>query len=556
VEPFRNDFLSPETVKTYWLLMGAVFFVLLIACVNVANLLLARGTGRQKEVAVRAALGATRRRLFAQFLIESLLLSIFGGALGIALAESLIKVVMAIIPTYIVTSEADIRISTPVLLFTLGVSVLAAMGFGCAPAWRAAQTDPNEALKEGGRAGTGVGAHSLRRALVVVEFSLALTLLAAAGLAIHSFWNLSQRELGMRRDHILTFLLPMPATRLTQPEKMVTFYRQLVEKLEAIPGISRATACTGLPVESGGFGKAFSIAGRPVADQSSRPDTSFRIVTPEYFDTFGIRVTKGRSFTDQDTAGGVPVAMVNQTFVRLFLSDVDPLSQRLLIDRPIPGGARNGAPMEWQIIGVFHDVRLGSRGEDIPEVDVSFWQNPWPLAVMGVRTAGDPEAMTRNIADAVQSMDPDLPLAGVRTMDQVVIESRVSDRFATVLYGGFALLALLLAAVGIYGVMAFVVEQRTHEIGLRMALGAGRQRVFRLILKEGAVLALAGTALGLGGACLVGSAMRGMLYGVGTIDLGAFAGVSIVLLATAIFACYIPARRAANVEPMVALRYE
>ena len=556
VEPFRNDFLSSETVKTYWLLMGAVFFVLLIACVNVANLLLARGTARQKEVAVRASLGATRRVLFGQFLIESLLLSILGGALGIALAETLVKAVIAIIPSYIVTSEADIRISAPVLLFTIAISVMAAIGFGCAPAWRAAQTDPNDALKEGGRAGTSVGAHSLRRSLVVIEFSLALTLLAAAGLAIHSFWKLSLRDLGVRRDHILTFLLPMPSTRLTQAERMVSFYRQLIDKLEALPGIARATASTGLPVESGGFGKAFSIVGKPVADLSSRPDTAFRIVTPGYFDTFGIRLTKGRSFTDQDIAGGLPVAMVNQTFVRQFLSDVDPLTQRLLIDRPIPGVARNGAPMEWQIVGVFHDVRRGSRGEDIPEVEVSFWQNPWPLAAMAVRTSGDAEAMTKNVADAVQSMDSDLPLAEVRTMDQVVIASRVSDRFRTLLYVGFALLALLLAAVGIYGVMAFAVEQRTHEIGLRMALGAGPERVFRLILKEGARLALAGLALGLAGALLVGRTMRGMLYGVGTIDLDALAAVSIVLLATAILACYVPARRAAKVEPMVALRYE
>jgi putative ABC transport system permease protein len=555
VESLRNDFLPREILKTYWLLMGAVGFVLLIACVNVANLLLARGTARQKEVAVRASLGASRRELFSQFLVESMMLAIFGGMLGIAFAEALVRGMMAIIPQNIVTSEANIQISPPVLLFTLITTVAAAIGFGCVPAWQAAGANPNDALKEGGRAGTSAGTHSLRRALVVTEFALALTLLASAGLAIHSFFNLTQVDLGVRRDHILSFFLPVPQQRFSQPEQIVTFYHQLIEKLEAIPGVSRAEASTGMPVRGAWWGMGFTIVGKPPIERSARPDAEFQMVTPGYFETFGVRIVQGRSFTDQDAASSVHVALVNEYFAKRYLPGVDPLTQQIVVDQLVPSVARLGPPITWQIIGVFHNVRTDLR-EDLPEIDVPFWQNPWPQAQMAVRTAGDPAAMTQSIAAAVSSLDPDLPVTGVATMDQIVSDARSYERFATVLYGGFAGMALLLAAVGIYGVMAFAVAQRTHEMGLRMALGAGRYEVFSLILKEGAMLASTGLLLGLLGACLVGRTMRGMLFGVGTIDVAAFTTVAFVLLASAILACYVPARRAAKVDPMVALRYE
>jgi putative ABC transport system permease protein len=556
VESLRNDFLPRETLKTYWLLMGAVGFVLLIACVNVANLLLARGTARQKEVAVRAALGASRWELFSQFLVESVVLAVFGGALGVGLAEVLVKVVMAIIPEDIVTSEAHIQIGLPILLFALITTVAAAIGFGCVPAWQAAGADPNDALKEGGRAGTSLGTRSLRRGLVVAEFALALTLLASAGLAIHSFFNLTQVDLGVRRDHILSFVLPVPDARFSQSEQIVSFYRGLLEKLEAIPGVSRAEAGTAIPVRGRWFGMAFTIPGKLPVDRSAWPDAGFQMVTPGYFETFGVRVIRGRSFTEQDTATGVRVAMVNQEFVRRYLPDDDPLTQQVTVEQLIPGVTHLGPPVTWQIVGVFHNVRTGELREDYPEIDVPFWQSPWPRAAMAVRTTGNPDAITTSIAAAVNSMDADLPLSEVETMEHIVTEARSYDRFATVLYGGFAGMALLLAAVGIYGVMAFAVVQRTHEMGLRMALGAGRDQVFTLILKEGATLASVGLLLGLLGACLVGRTMRGLLFGVGTIDVTAFASVAIVLLASALLACYIPARRAAKVDPMVALRYE
>jgi putative ABC transport system permease protein len=312
-----------------------------------------------------------------------------------------------------------------------------------------------------------------------------------------------------------------------------------------------------MPLQGTNFGMPFTIVGKPVADPSARPGAGFQMVTPGFFQTFGIQMAKGRSFTDQDNAASVKVAIVNETFANRYFSGVDPLTQRILVEQLIPGVTKLGPPQEWQIIGVYRNTHNGGiRGDGFPEIDVPFAQSPWPQASMAVRTTGDPAEMTRSIEAAVHSVDPNLALASVKTMDQIVSESLVTDRFTTGLYVSFASVALLLAAIGIYGVMAFAVAQRTHEIGLRMALGASQDHVLRLILKEGVLLAVIGLGLGLIGACFVGRAMRGVLYGVGTIDVAAFSAVAVTLFVAALVACYVPASRASKVDPMVALRYE
>ena len=556
VEPLHNDFLPPELIKNLWLLMAAVAFVLLIACANVANLLLARGMSRTKEVAVRTSLGATRAHIFSQFLTESLIMACLGGAIGIGLGEIMLKLLLANIP-FDLPSEADIRLSVPVLLFTLSATTLAGIFFGCAPAWQASRVNPNETLKESGRAGTSAGKHRLRRILVVAEFALALTLLAAAGLAMHSFWNVTRVDLGIRKDHILTFFLPVPDQRFTKPVEIDPYYQQILEKMRAVPGVVDAAVSTGGPLQGSFGGMYFSVSGKPVGDPSLRPSSPFQMVTPGYFGTYGIRVVKGRSFTDQDSANGARVAMVNENFVRRYLPGVDPLTQTIGVDQLVPGVRRTGDTVQWQIVGVFHNVRGGDlRDDSRPEIDVPFWQSPWPQAGVAVRTTGDPEAMAKSIAAAIHAVDPNLPLANIGTMDQILDHSLLGDQFIAALFGSFAIVALLLAAVGIYGVMAFGVAQRTHEIGLRMALGAGKQQVLGLILREGFLLAMAGLGFGLVGAYFLGRAMQSTLYGVGTIDLGAFGAVAMVLLASALLACYVPARRAARIDPMVALRYE
>ncbi len=556
VERLKNDYLDRGTIQILWLLMFAVGFVLLIACVNVANLVLAKGTTRLREVAVRSALGASRARLFAQFLTESLVLALLGGLAGIVVAQVMIKVLVATIPPFSLPAETDVRISVAVLLFTFLATLLAGVVFGCVPAWQASGVSPNETLKEGGRTGAGTGRSRLRRVLVVLETGLALTMLAGAGLAIHSFWNLTRVDLGFQTDHVLVFELPIPDKRFSQPEQIVTFYRQLLEKIKSIPGVSHVEAATGNPGQGPGFGMQFEIVGKPAHDAGSRPGTGFQMVTPDFLQTFGIRLVKGRDFTEQDTAGSPRVAMVNEDLAHRYFGDVDPIGQRIRIEEIIPGVPRLGQPVEWQIVGVFQMHGGGVRNDGFPLVYVPFWQSPWPRALLAVRSTGDPEALVKSVAAAVNSLESDLALADVKTMQQLIDESLVGERFVTVLFATFAIVALALATVGIYGVTSFAVAQRTHEIGLRMALGAGREQVLRLVLREGVLLTLCGLGLGLVGACVVSRVLRSLFFGVGTIDFAAFGAVGAILLVTALFACYLPARRATRVDPIQALRYE
>ena len=557
VEPLKNNFLSQDTQTALWLLLGAVGFVLLIACANVANLLLARGTARQRELAVRASMGAASSRLFAQMLTESVVLAVIGGVLGVAVASLMLDGIMALMPPFTLPSEADVRLNVPVLLFSLTACGLSGVLFGCAPAWQAARANVNETLKETGRSMSG-GRHPLRRALVVVEFALALSLLAGGGLAIHSLMKLADVNLGFRTDRLLTFDVPVPNGKLTTPEQITSFYDRMIERVRAVPGIVSASVSVGMPVAGPNFGMPFAIVGDKPVDPGARPGAGFAMVSPEYFRTFGIEMLRGRAFTAQDRAGTLPVAIVNERFVNRYLSKRDPLKQRLAIEQLIPGVTRLGPTVEWQIVGVSRHVRnAGPKDVDgFPEIDVPFLQSPWPAASIALRSAGDPTAVQQSVAAVVRSIDPDLPMANVRTMDQIVDQTMASDRFNMALFSAFAVVALLLAAFGIYGVMSFVVVQRTHEIGLRMALGAGRTRVVRDVIREGMMTALVGVVIGSAGAYGVGRAMQGMWYDVGAMDPAAFTVVAVTLLASALLACFIPARRAASVDPMAALRQE
>jgi putative ABC transport system permease protein len=555
VEALQLDFVTDQTQRNLWLLLGAVGFLLLIGCVNVANLMLARGTARQREVAVRAALGASRTRLFAQFLSESLMLAAIGGALGIFFARWLIDAIQLVMPPVgtMLPSEADIRLSVPVLLFSIAITTISGLLFGSAPAWQASRLDLNEVLKLGGRTGGGPIRGKTRRLLVIAEFSLALTLLATTGLALKSFWNLTRIDLGMRTENVLSFQLMVPNKRFNGPDQIRSYYGQMLEKIGAVAEVKKVAAVTGVPGRGTTLGTPFTIIGQPDVNPSNRPGAARQMVTPGYFDALGIRVTKGRAFDEHDTT--TPVAMVNERLVQRYFSGVDPVNQRIAIGDPTPGAAP-GKLIEYQIVGVFHNVRGGNNRQDFSEIDIPFWQIPSAQASIVVQTQGDPKKAVRGIATAVNSVDPDMPLAGVRTIDEIVSETLAIDRFSVVLFGCFGVLGLLLAAVGIYSVMAFGVAQRTHEFGVRLALGAQRSRVIRLVLKEGTVLALIGSLLGLGAAYLVGRAMQSTLFGVGAFDLGAFSAVVFVLLLAALVACLVPAWRASRVEPMEALRFE
>jgi putative ABC transport system permease protein len=556
VEPLKNDFLPRERIRNLWLLLGAVGFVLVIACVNIANLLLAKGAARQREIAIRSSVGASRTQVFTQFLTESLVLALIGGGLGIALGVGLLRAILTIVPDGILPSEANFQLDLHVLVVALAATTFAGVLFGCAPAWYASRIDPGESLKDGGRTGTGTGSHRLRRGLIIGEFALALSLLAGAGLAIHSFWNLTRVDLGLRTDHVLTFRLVQPQGRFTTPEKMQAYNQQMLSVLRSLPGVSSVATVTGMPLRFHSDGMTMKVVGVTYAKISQQPGAGFQSISPGYFKTFGIQLLKGRVFNEQDTASSMRVAMVNREFASRYLKGMDSLQQRLAIEQIIPGQSKLGPEVEWQIVGVFHNVRYGDFREEDPEVDVPFAQSSSPNVTMAVRTAEDPAAMTKTTAAAVHTVDPQIALAHVRTMDQVKEESLGEDRYTMVLFACFAAVALLLAAVGIYGLMAYAVSQRIQEMGLRIALGASRLQVIWLILKEASLLAAIGLGIGLLGSALVGRTMRTTLYGVAALDFSVIVSVGVILFVAALSASYLPARRAASIDPMQALRTE
>jgi len=557
IEPLHNDFLPRERIQNLWLLLGAVGFVLLIACANVANLLLAKGASRQREIAVRGALGASRSQVFTQFLTESLLLAIIGGGFGIALGAALLRGIAALIPKGTLPTEAVLQLDPHVLLVALAATTISGLLFGCAPAWYATRVDPGEGLKDGGRSHSNSGSHNLRRALIVGEMALALTLLAGAGLAIHSVYNLSHVDLGLRTDHVLTFRLDHPAGRFKDPTEMAVYYRQMLDAVRSVAGVSDAALVTGMPLQYHSDGMPFTLVGGPAyADKSKRPGVGFQSVSPGYYKTFGIQIVKGRGFSEQDNAAGVRVAIVNEEFVRAYLKGLDPLKQRISVEEIIPGQPKLGSPVEWQIVGISHNVRYGNFRDDDPAMDVPFAQSLSADSNIAIRTESDPAVMAKTVAATVHTVDSEVALADLSTMDQIKSDALTDDRFTMQLYASFALVALLLAAVGIYGLMAFTVSQRTQEIGIRMALGASRANVASLIVRQGAVLALIGLTLGVGGSVLVGREMQSTLYGVGSLDLSVIGAVAAILFTTSLVASYMPARRAASIDPMQALRSE
>ncbi len=555
VEPFRNDFVRPSTTHGIWLLFGAVLFVLLIACANVANLLLARGTTRRSELAVRMAIGATRGSIVWQLLVESVVLAFVGGLLGVALATLIIKGLAAAMPPFTLPSETEITLSIPVLVFTWAACTLAGVSAGLAPAWQASCTSAAETMKEGART-IGDRRFGLRRGLVILEFALALTLLASSGMAVMAVARQMTVDLGFQADHLTTFTVPVPRGRLETPDQVRAFYALLAAGINALPGVAATSVSTGMPVSGASFRRQFELAGERAADPSARPWAALNMVTPSYHTTFGVPIRRGRAFTNDDRDGTQHVAIVNDAFVSRFLSGRDAVGQHLLMS-PVAFASPAGVPLpvDWEIVGVQADAVNDGPGRPVrPEIVLPFAQSPVPSALVAVRTRGDLPLSRTAVADVLRSLDPTLPLTRVRTIEETLRDSMADDRFYTEFFSAFAAVALTLAAFGIYGVMSFTVAQRRHEIGLRMALGGCRRHVLTQIVREGMTTALAGTALGTLGAALLGRALRGTIYGIEPSDPRPLAGVVFLLLVAALVACVVPARRAASVDPMVTLR--
>ncbi len=532
------------------ILLGAVGFVLLIACANVANLMLARATSRQKEISIRTALGASRWRVVRQLITESLLLSVMGGALGLLLALWGVDLLVASIPEDI-PRVSEIGLDLRVLGFTAVISLLTGLIFGLVPALQVSKPDLNEGLKEGGRGSTeGARRNFVRSALVVSEVALSLVLLVGAGLLMRSFMQLRDVKPGFDPHNVLTASVALPDAKYKDEASQAEFFRQLLQRIAAQPGVHSAGAGTPLPLTNNMMMNSFAVEGRPPAAPGERLATHSRIVSPDYLRTMGIPLIKGRIFTERETKESPRVLVVNETFARKFFPNEEALGQH--IDLSISDD------MKGEIVGIVGDVKhYRLDREPNPECYVSYLQVP--TSFMSVVVRGETEntaGLTAIVRDAVRQVDKDQAVSEVRTMEQVLSNSVARRRFNMMLLGIFASVALILAAVGIFGVMNYSVTQRTHEIGIRIALGAQTRDVLKLVVGQGMLLIAIGVALGLAASFALTRVMSSLLYGITATDPITFIGVALVLASVALLACYIPARRATKVDPMIALRYE
>ncbi len=528
-------------------LFGAVAFVLLIACANVANLLLARATTRQKEMAIRTALGASRWRIVRQLLTESVLLSLAGGVLGLLLARWGVKLIVAISPNSIPRAQ-EIDLDERVLIFTIVVSLLTVLIFGLVPGLQSSRPDLNETLKDAGRGSTG-RRHFLRGGLVVSEVALTLILLIGAGLMIRSFYRLQQVDPGFNYQRVLTFTISLPQKKYPEDQQKLDFYEQLAEKIRALPGVLAVGVSSGLPLGNNGWQTSFRVEGQPEPEPGKTPLTEACLATPDYFEAMGLTLLKGRNFTGDDKKDSPRVTIIDEEFARRYWPNEDAVGKHIKTSRSDP-------PLT--VVGVVRRVKMDGLNEDSNRVQSYFPFRQMPSGGMSVvvKTANDPMGIVTAARQQVLAVDPDQPLYDVNTMEQLRADSIAPGRLTLMLLATFAAVALVLAGVGIYGVMAYSVTQRSHEIGIRMALGARQNDVLGMVIGQGMRLAVIGLAMGLGGAWVATRAMTSFLFGVSATDPATFVVIPAVLAVVALGACFVPARRATRVDPMVALRYE
>ena len=533
------------------ILLGSVAMVLLIACANVANLLLARAAVRQKEIAVRVALGARRQRLIRQFLTESLMLSTMGGIVGLAIAYGGLILLRSFIPANIAEAR-EISIGFKVLGFTLLVSVATGVIFGLAPAIQAARFNQIETLKEGGRdAATGSSGKRLRSLLVTVEVAISLVLLIGAGLLINSFLRLRNVDPGFRVDNLLTMKIVLSEPKYREAEKRSAFYEELAQRVEALAGVRSAAVTNSLPLYALGNSITMVFEGRPEPPPGQEPIIGVRIISPEYFDTMGIPLLKGRQLTEQDTRTSPNVVVISEAMARRYWPNEDAIGKRIAFGRV-------QKPEDWiQVIGVVKDVRQTLTTDTKPQMYFSHLQMDfYPPEDLVVRTDVDPASMASTVRNAVWGIDKDQPVSNIRTMQEILADSIARERFSMLLLAIFASVALVLAVVGIYGVMSYSVAQRTHEIGIRMALGAQTGAVLKLAVSYGMKLVIIGIVVGLVTAFALTRVMSTLLFGVTATDPTTFTLIPLLFVCVAAIASYIPARRATKVDPLVALRYE
>ncbi len=553
--------------RALWVIFGAVGFVLLIACANIANLLLARATARKKEMAIRTAVGASRWRLARQLLTESILLSLVGGTIGLLLGRWGIDLILYMSPDAIPRAR-EIGIDWIVMGFTIGVSFLTGLIFGLLPAIQAGDVDVHETLKESGR-GTS-GRQWLRSSLVVAEVATTLVLLIAAGLMIRSFYLLQRVNPGFSDEHLTSFSIALPEKKYATQDANAAFYDRLLENLRGLPGVESVAAASGLPLGNNGWQTSFVIEGQPEPPRDQVPLMEACLVTPDYFKAMNIPLLKGRMFTDRDNrahlagrdlsklnenqreGAGLNTIIIDEEFARRHWPNEDPIGKRVRI------GGSNPENPKLEVVGVVGRVKMESLNQNSDRVQGYFPYAQVPQGDMTVimKAASDPNQLISSVRAAVKEIDPEQPIYSPRTMDDIRAESVAGERLNLTLLSLFAGIALVLAIVGIYGVMSYSVTQRTHEIGIRMAIGARPRDVFTMILGHGMKLAILGVVIGLGAAFLLTRLMASMLFGVEPTDATTFGGIAALLIAVAVLACYLPGRRATKVEPTISLRYE
>lgn len=546
-----HEHLVGDVRPSLLVLLGAVLAVLLIACANVANLLLARTAAREREIALRTALGAGRGRIVRQLLTESVLLAMAGGTLGLGLAIWGGDLLVRLAPGGVPRLEG-LCVDLSVLAFTLALALLTGLVFGLAPALQMSRPNLTESLKEAKSVGAGVRGRRLRSLLVVAEIGLALVLLVGAGLLLQSFARLRDVQPGFNAERMLTFQVSLPRAKYPDGPLLEAFPSQALERLRALPGVQSAAALHTLPLSGNYSSAGFSIEGRPAPPRTANIDAKYNPLSAGLFETMGIGLVRGRVFQPTDRSDAPPVVVINETMVSRYFPGEDPLGKRF------KWGSADTKESPWrEIVGIVQDTRQRSlEQEPAPEVFMPLEQEPARGLTFVVRSVGDPQALAGALRAEILALDRSLPIYNLRTMEQVLSESMARRRFNLWLLGLFSGLALLLASLGIYGVMSYMVTQRTREIGIRMALGAKRRDVLRLVLGQGVVLVGVGIAAGLAAAAGLSYTLASLLYGVSRTDPATYVGVSGLLAAVALLACYLPARRAMRVDPMVALRYE
>jgi putative ABC transport system permease protein len=545
--------VTGELRTTSLVLGGVATFVLLMACANVANLLLARGVGRARELAVRAAIGGSRRQILQLLMTESALLAMLGGIAGLVVSWTAVRAAPSILPPGFLPEGIALRFDARVTLFAVALTGVTGVLFGLVPAWHVARTPLMQALASGGRGSTRSGA-MVRKALAVGEVAGAVLLLSGAGLLVRTLLSMTTEDRGFHAESVLTMSVSLPLSRYPTQTQVLAFYRQLETALVALPGARVVGLGKDLPLDGWDIGQPVEIVGDPPTDPSSRRSAHYQMVSTHYFEALGITVLKGRAFNDRDLATGLPVCIVNEEFVRRHLNGREPLGMVVRVPSMAPG---EPPTIPRQIVGVIKQVAIqAGETEKAVEIYVPLEQNAWYSTAIAIRTDGDPIALTQPARAAVARIDSDQPVTRVRTMDEIAAQSVLRPRFRAGLVGTFALLGLALAAVGIFGVLTFSVRERTREFGLRMALGARPSDILRLVLGGGAQIAGAGVAIGSVTAAALSRSLASLLYGVTPLDPVTFLAAPAILAVTAIAACVAPALHAVRADPAVTLREE